>query len=67
MGGWKISCFTGMVGTARGLMEDAGTVGEEGKALEEGRGESLAGEAVAFSATLDAPVYPPERDYERKR
>ena len=41
---------------ARGLMEDAGTVGEEGKAPEEGRGESLAIEAVAFSATLDAPV-----------
>lgn len=48
---------------------------EVGKALEGGRGESLgctaaaaapADEVVAFSATLDAPEYPPERGQERK-
>ncbi len=46
---------------------------EVGKALEGGRGESLgctaaapAEEVVAFSATLDAPEYPPERGEEMK-
>lgn len=75
---WQIPRFTGMVGRVRGdgggwLMEDAGFVGGGrwlevvGKALEEGRGESLgctaaADKVVAFAATLEAPEYPPERD-----